>query len=144
MPANPAQIRQLVTGTILVVEEEEALRSALGKMLRRKGCTVIEAADGQTGIDQFRGSATKIDVVLLDLTLPGMSGAEVMAELRRIRPDLKVIVTSAYSRDLVQGTVDGQRPWFYIRKPYRFSQLTGLIRDVCVDYECGQPDGRGS
>jgi hypothetical protein len=62
-----------------------------------------------------------------------MSGAEVMAELRRIRPDLKVIVTSAYSRDLVQGTVDGQRPWFYIRKPYRFSQLTGLIRDVCVD-----------
>ena len=55
-------------------------------MLRRKGCTVIEAADGQTGIDQFRGSATKIDVVLLDLTLPGMSGAEVMAELRRIRP----------------------------------------------------------
>ena len=92
MPAKPAQIRQLVTGTILVVEEEEALRSALGKMLRRKGCTVIEAADGQTGIDQLRGSATNIDVVLLDLTLPGMSGAEVLGELRCIRPDLKAIL----------------------------------------------------
>jgi CheY-like chemotaxis protein len=120
-------------GTILVVEDEEALRSALCKMLRRNGCRVIDAADGQTGIDQFRGSASKIDVVLLDLTLPGMSGGEVLGELRRVQPNVKVILTSAYSRDWLQNTVGGQQPWFYLRKPYRFSELTGLIREVCRD-----------
>ena len=118
-------------GTILVVEDEEALRSALCKMLRRNGCRVIDAADGQTGIDQFRGSASKIDVVLLDLTLPGMSGGEVLAELRRVQPNVKVILTSAYSRDWLQNTVGSQQPWFYLRKPYRFRELTSLIREVC-------------
>ena len=120
-------------GTILVVEDEVALRSALCKMLRRNGCTAIEAADGQTGIDRFRGSASKIDVVLLDLTLPGMSGGEVLGELRRVHPNVKVILTSAYSRDWLENTVSGQQPWFYLRKPYRFGELMGLIRDVCRD-----------
>jgi PAS domain S-box-containing protein len=120
-------------GTILVVEDEEALRSALCKMLRRNGCTVIEAADGQAGVDQFRASTPKIDVVLLDLTLPGMSGGEVLGELRRVQPNVKVILTSAYSRDWLQNTVDGQQPWFYLRKPYPFSKLKGLMREVCRD-----------
>jgi CheY-like chemotaxis protein len=120
-------------GNILVVEDEEALRSAVSKMLRRKGCTVIEAADGQAGIDRFRANEKSIELVLLDLTLPGISGGEVLHELRRIRPNLKVIVTSAYSRGWAQDSVGGQQPWFYIRKPYQFSQLTVLIRDVCLD-----------
>lgn len=119
--------------TILVVEDEEALRSAVSKMLRREGCTVLEAADGKKGIEQFRASAQKIDAVLLDLTLPGVSGREVLSELRRIQPSLRVILTSAYSRDLVQDTVNGDQRWFYIRKPYHFRQLTALIRDVCLD-----------
>ena len=118
-------------GTILVVEDEEALRVAASKMLRRKGCTVIEAADGQTGIDQFRADTPKIDVVVLDLTLPEVSGGEVLGELRRIQPNVKVILTSAYGRDWVQGTVGGQ-PWSYLRKPYRFGELIDLIRDVCL------------
>jgi CheY-like chemotaxis protein len=120
-------------GTILVVEDEEVLRSALSKLLRRRGCTVIEAADGQAGIDQFRASAQEIDVVLLDLTLPGLSGKEVLGELRRIQPNLNVILTTAYSRDWVQGAVGGQQSWFYIRKPFRFPELTTLIREVCSD-----------
>jgi len=117
-------------GTILVVEDEETLRSVLSEMLRRTGCTVIEAGDGQTGIDRFRASASKIDVVLLDLTLPGMSGSEVLGELRRIRPDLKVILTSAYSQDWAQGLI-GEQPSSFLRKPYHFSELMDLIRNVC-------------
>ena len=120
----------LAGNILLVVEDEEALRSAVSKMLRRKGCTVSEAADGLTGIDHLLASASKIDVVLLDLTLPGMSGIEVSDELRRIQPDLKVILTSAYSRDWVQDSFGNRQPWFYIRKPYHFSELSGLIQDV--------------
>ena len=87
-----------LAGTILVIEDEESLCLAVSKMLRRKGLTVIEADNGKTGIDLFRVSALQIDVVLLDLTLPGMSGVEVLRELRRIQPDMKVIITSAYSQ----------------------------------------------
>ena len=111
-------------------------------MLRRQGCTVIEAADGQAGVDYFRASATKIDVVLLDLTLPGMSGAGVLGELQRIQPNVKVILTSAYSRDWVQATVGARTAWFYLRKPYHFSELRDLIRNVWLDQNaCGHADG---
>ena len=66
-------------GRILVVEDENAFRLAVSKMLRRKGLTVIEAANGKTGVDLFRASASEIDVVLLDLTLPALSGREVLS-----------------------------------------------------------------
>ena len=61
-------------GTYLVVEDEDALRKAVSEMLRRTGWTVIEAADGPAGIDYFRMGAQNVDVVRLDLTLPGMPG----------------------------------------------------------------------
>jgi len=98
-------------------------------MLRNKGFTVIEAADGKTGVDLFRASAREIDVVLLDLTLPGMAGQEVLSELRRVQPNVKVIVTSAYSQERAQTTLGGQQPWLYIRKPYHLNELTGLLRN---------------
>jgi two-component system cell cycle sensor histidine kinase/response regulator CckA len=115
------------SGAVLIVEDEDALRLAVSKILRRKGYTVIEAANGDTGVSLLRDSAQEIDVVLLDLTLPGLSSREVLSELRRLRSDVKVIVTSAYSRDQVQTTLGGQQPWLYIRKPYRINELTDLL-----------------
>src|SRR6185436_10047304 len=101
---------------------------AVSKMLRKKGFTVIEAANGKAGVDLFRASAPEIDVVLLDLTLPGLSGREVLSELRRIQPDVKVMITSAYNRELAQTTLGGLQPWLFIRKPYQLNELTGLLR----------------
>src|SRR5437868_2587438 len=92
-------------GIILVVEDEEALRLAVSKMLRKKGLTVIEAANGKSGVDLFRASVSEVDVVLLDLTLPGMSGGEVLSELRRIQPDVKVVITSAYSESQALSSI---------------------------------------
>ena len=129
VPAPAGEVGNLA-GTVLFIEDEDALCLAVSKMLRRKGLKVIEAADGKTGIDFFRASATQIDVVLLDLTLPGMSGGEVLRELRRIQPDMKVIIMSAYSRDRVLEAIGEQQPWLYIRKPYQFSELIALVRNV--------------
>ena len=84
-------------------------------MLRKKDLTVIEARDGTSALDCFRINASRIDVVLLDMTLPGMSGREVFRELRRIRPDLKVIVTSAYGMDQALSAIGELQPWHYIR-----------------------------
>jgi CheY-like chemotaxis protein len=120
-----------LTGTVLLVEDEDNLRQAVSRMLGKKDLTVIEARDGTSALDCFRINASRIDVVLLDMTLPGMSDREVFRELRRIRPDLKVIVTSAYGMDQALSAMGELQPWFYIRKPYQFAALMELLRKIC-------------
>jgi two-component system cell cycle sensor histidine kinase/response regulator CckA len=121
------------SGTILVVEDEDTLRLAVSKLLRKNGFTVLEAADGETGVDLLRASTRKIDVALLDLTLPGMSSREVLSDLRRVHPHAQVIVTTAYNQDWAQSTIGGPHPWLYLRKPYQLSQLTSLLESICLD-----------
>jgi CheY-like chemotaxis protein len=121
----------LLAGTVLLVEDEDVLRRSVSTMLRRQGFTVIEAANGKIGVDLFRASAPQIDVVLLDLTLPGMSGRDVLDELRRIQPNVKMIITSAYSQDRTLTSIGGQHSVPYIRKPYHFRELIDLLRKAC-------------
>jgi PAS domain S-box-containing protein len=117
-------------GTCLVVEDEEALRVAVSRMLRKRGFSVLEAGDGRVAVTVFRARASDIDVVLLDMTLPGMSGPEVLAALRRIRPCVRVILTTAYSLDTVMAAINGESAWGYLQKPYQFSHLSALLRDA--------------
>jgi CheY-like chemotaxis protein len=127
IPAAASETRRCA-GTILVVEDEDTLRLAVSKMLRRKGFIVIEVANGKTAIDLFRAHAVEIDVVLLDLTLPGMSSREVLGEFRKMRPDVNVIITTAYSRDHAFAVMGGEQSWLYIQKPYQLSDLADLLR----------------
>jgi CheY-like chemotaxis protein/two-component sensor histidine kinase len=117
-------------GTVLVVEDEDVLRLATSKMLKKAGFSVIEAPDGISGVALFRANKPEIDVVLLDMTLPGLSGREVLEELRRMQPDVKVILTTAYSQDRAIIGISRQHPWYYIRKPYQLYELTNLLRSV--------------
>jgi CheY-like chemotaxis protein len=116
-------------GTLLLVEDEEGLRIAVAKMLRKRGFSVIEAADGSVARELFLNAKDEIDVILMDMTIPGMSSHEVIAEARRIRPDVKVILTSACSREasLSADTPDIKD---FIRKPYQIRELTQLLQDV--------------
>jgi two-component system, cell cycle sensor histidine kinase and response regulator CckA len=129
--AGSAAIPETVTGNVLIVEDEEALRLAVSRMLRMKGLSVIEAVDGRAAIDLFRSSRPEVDAVLLDMALPGMSGPEVFAELRRIRPNVRVILTTAYSQDMALTAFGGKRTWGFLRKPYLLDDLWTLVRDAC-------------
>ena len=122
-----------VTGTILVVEDEDTLLHAVSKMLRMKGFSVIEAIDGDTALGLFRANQRDIAVVLLDMTLPGISGPRVFGELRQIRPGVKVILTTAYNRETAIKAIDGQQAWGFIRKPYQLNDLVRLLRGACLD-----------
>ncbi|HJZ95750.1 MAG TPA: PAS domain S-box protein [Candidatus Solibacter sp.] len=122
-----------LNATILVIEDEETLREALARMLLKRNLNVIEAGDGKSALELFRINPSEIDVALLDMTLPGMQGREVLAELRRLRPDLKVIITSAYGKDQALSAMGELQPWLYIRKPYRFNELMELLQEVCPD-----------
>jgi PAS domain S-box-containing protein len=121
-------------GTVLLVEDEQVLRGAVSTLLQKRGFLVIEAGDGAAGTELFRANKAEIDVVLLDMTLPGMSGREVLEEVCQMRPDARVILTSAYSQDSLAVT-NGHAPWGYIRKPYRISELLSMLRKACQHSE---------
>ena len=118
------------TGTILVVEDEEALRLAISKALRRRGFSVLEASDGSAAMELFRAHANDLHVVLLDVNLPGMSSREILEEARRIRPELKVILTSAYGKETVSASFGGLRVEHFIRKPFQLAQLVDELQNA--------------
>jgi CheY-like chemotaxis protein len=126
--AGSANESEIASGSVLFIEDEEVLRVGVSRMLRKAGYSVIEAGDGITGTSLFRASPSKIDVVLLDVTLPGMPGSEVLDELRRIQPKVKVILTTALTQEKAHSLLGKQPAWGYIRKPYQLSELASLLR----------------
>jgi two-component system cell cycle sensor histidine kinase/response regulator CckA len=115
--------------TILVVEDEAPLREAVSKMLRKKGLSVIQASDGSLALDVIRAHKDHIDVLLLDITLPGASSREIYAEAKRLRPDLPVIVTSAKSEEMAAAALATGMERF-LRKPFSFVELLDTIREL--------------
>ena len=114
------------TATVLVVEDEAGLCQAVSKLLGNRGFSVIEAPDGTAALDAIRGQRNPIDVLLLDITLPGASGREVLQQARRLRPEMRIVVTSAYPEEVAGASLESTIEHF-IRKPYRFEDLVQLI-----------------
>jgi CheY-like chemotaxis protein len=122
-----AAVDARAVGKVLIVEDEETLRIAVAKLLDKRGFSVIEARDGRTAIELFLPNRAIISAVLLDRTLPDMPGEHVFAELCRIDPASKVILTSAFSREQDLKVAGKLRPWSYIRKPYDIDALVSLL-----------------
>ncbi len=101
---------------------------------------MFEAADGKAGVDLFEARAPEIDLIFLDMTLPGMSGGEVLSQVRRMQSGVKVIITSAYGQDHVRALIGEQHPWLFLRKPYRIGELTKLLLAASV-WTRGSPRG---
>jgi two-component system, cell cycle sensor histidine kinase and response regulator CckA len=118
------------TGTILVVEDEELLRLSVSMALRKRGFSVMEAKDGSVALDLMRARKDGIDAVLLDVTLPGISGREVFQEILRMRPDLKVIVTSAYDLGTVSASFAELPVHHFIRKPFHLVELARMLEST--------------
>jgi PAS domain S-box-containing protein len=127
-PSPPAAVSRPMT--VLVIEDEEPLRRTVAKKLRNRGSTVLEAADGTAGVETFRAAAREIDVVLLDMTLPGGSGADVLTELQQIQPDVKVVLTTAYSQEMVRSALENKEHAGFIRKPYRLAELIACLQEI--------------
>ena len=118
------------SGTVLLVEDEQTLRVALEKALDKRGFVVISATHGEEALAKLLTSTQEIDVVLLDITLPGMSGGEVLAEMRKIRADLKVVLTSAHDLDIRNFDIAAGDPKpKFIRKPCRLKELVDTLRE---------------
>jgi CheY-like chemotaxis protein len=110
------------------VEDEKILRQAVAKALRKDGFEVLEAADGSFAVDLLRTNGQKIDVILLDMTIPGTSSREVVSEAANLRPDIKVILTSAYSPETFSGATSVPQVKSFVRKPFLLADLVKTLR----------------
>ena len=119
-------------GTVLVVEDEELLRLAVSKALRKRGFSVMLASDGSAAMELIRTHKDDIDLILLDVTLPGRSSREVFEEAQRLRPDLKMILTSAYGKEAVSASFPGLRVERFIRKPFQLAELVDELQNALL------------
>jgi len=120
----------LPDAVVLVVEDEDPLRIAVTKMLRKRGFEVLEAANGSVAINLLRANRGKIDVILLDMTIPGASSREVVAEAANVRADIRVVLTSAYSEEMLTPLMSASQIRGFIRKPFQFVDLAQTLRNA--------------
>jgi PAS domain S-box-containing protein len=118
--------------TVLLVEDEALLRQAVRKMLRKGGFKVLEAADGFSAINLLRANGDTIDVMLLDMSIPGASSPLVLAEAAKVRPDIRVILTSAYSQEMIADAMNAPQISGFIRKPFQLGDLVEKLKNALV------------
>jgi two-component system cell cycle sensor histidine kinase/response regulator CckA len=117
-------------GTILIVDDEDVVRELLSEMLQHLGFHTIAARDGLEAVDIYRDQCNEIDLVFLDMIMPRLSGKETFLEMKRIRPDVRVILSTGFSRDgSVQEVLD-QGILGFIQKPYSLDQLSASISEA--------------
>jgi PAS domain S-box-containing protein len=121
----------LMSGTVLLVDDEESIRGIGAEMLKELGFTVVTAADGREALEIFT-SRDDIAVVLLDLTMPHMDGEQCFRELRQLDPTVKVIMSSGFNEQEVTGKFIGKGLTGFIQKPYRLSTLKNTLREALL------------
>jgi len=125
----PARGRKVPRGsrTVLVVDDEELVREMAKRSLEQLGFKVLLADSGLAAIDLFKQEPRRVSLVILELGMPGMSGEEILPELRKIRSKVKVIVSSGNGEAEAKRAFQGQRVAGFIQKPYSSSQLADTV-----------------
>ena len=114
------------SGKILVIEDDDILRTTAGLMIQDMGFSVVSASNGIEGVELFRKQKDEIEMVLLDMVMPEMNGLAVFEKIKEIDPTAKIIMTSGFSQEgRIPKDADG-----FLPKPYRKNQLTDIIKRV--------------
>ncbi|HXX57511.1 MAG TPA: PAS domain S-box protein [Thermodesulfovibrionales bacterium] len=118
------------TETILVAEDDEAVRILTSHILREAGYAVIEAVDGDDAIMKFRENKETIKLAICDVVMPKRSGKEVSDTIRTIKSDIRVLLASGYTADIISAKGIGEEGLDFISKPITPSNLLGKVREV--------------
>jgi two-component system cell cycle sensor histidine kinase/response regulator CckA len=118
------------TGTILLVDDEEAVLEVGEKLLKVMGYHVLTAREGREAIDVYKKHRETVDLVLLDIIMPNMKGGEVFDCLKEINPDIKVLLSSGYSIDGEASKILERGGKGFIQKPFHLERLSETIRAI--------------
>jgi two-component system, cell cycle sensor histidine kinase and response regulator CckA len=126
---NAAAPRERASGTILLVEDEADLRTTTRALLQQRGYTVIEAANGAEAVEQWSRHAHEISLIYTDLVLPdGMTGRTLAERAQRERPDIKIIFTTGYSRDVAGRELRLCEGENFVQKPCHPNRMLQILR----------------
>ena len=130
LPAPEATAEADLTGagTVLLVEDEDAVRLFGARALRNKGYRVLEASNGEGALDVINGSSEIIDLIISDIVMPGMDGRTLVQLVRHEIPNVKVILMSGYDEDMM---ADGSDPSIhFLAKPFSLRGLAVKVKEV--------------
>jgi two-component system cell cycle sensor histidine kinase/response regulator CckA len=121
-----------VTGqdTILLVEDEEAVRSFAARALRMRGYNVIEASGGEEALEHVRDGKAPIHLIITDVVMPNMDGPTMVRQVKRIRPDMQVIFMSGYAEEAFRRNDEKAEDLHFLPKPFGLKQLAAKVKEV--------------
>lgn len=121
-PASP-----LPSKTIMIIDDDNSVRQTVREILEISEYQVIEAADGYTAIELFESAPEAIDLIILDMTMPGLSGEETYQQIRQIKGNARIILSSGYNHIEATRRIKGRPYVAFLQKPYTFNQLLETI-----------------
>jgi PAS domain S-box-containing protein len=119
-------------GVILVVDDEAEVRAVAARMLERLGLRYLLADNGLAGIEILRAHAEEVSCVLLDLTMPRMSGEQTFARMRQIKPNVRVVLMSGYNEQEIAGQFAGKGLAGFLHKPFTSAELRAKLWEALV------------
>jgi two-component system cell cycle sensor histidine kinase/response regulator CckA len=121
-----------VTGqdTILLVEDEEAVRSFAARALRMRGYNVLEAGGGEEALEIVKGGREKIDLVITDVVMPNMDGPTMVRHVKALKPDMQVIFMSGYAEEAFRRNDQTSENIHFLPKPFGLKQLAAKVKEV--------------
>jgi signal transduction histidine kinase len=139
-PPDIAMISVTGSETILVADDHKGIREVAHEILSSYGYATILAADGQEALRLFRQDPTKIDLVILDVAMPGLSGTEVFTQMSAIRPDLPVVFTSGHTSESVSVNSNVAAGAIFLQKPYASRTLGQVVRSTLDRYRLSKSE----
>lgn len=130
-PANEKiQLQGVKPTTILVIDDEEDIATMAQEILETEKYTILVELNPILGVELFKKHHAEIDLVLLDLTMPQMSGKDVVVALQAIDPNIKIIITSGYSEGEVKIKLGASNVSGFMEKPFRMKKILAMVRSV--------------
>ena len=117
-------------GTILLVEDEEGLRSLNARGLRSRGYSVIEASNGVEALEALEEKNGAVDLVVSDVVMPEMDGPTLLKTMRGKNPDLKIIFVSGYAEDAFEKSLPENQQFAFLPKPFTLAQLVAAVKET--------------
>ena len=117
------------TGRVLLVEDEDVVRSFAARALARQGYEVLEAATGIEALEVMERERGRVDIVVSDVIMPEMDGPSMLKELRKTRPGLKIIFVSGYPDDAFKKSLDENEEYAFLPKPFTLPQLAAKVKE---------------
>ena len=130
-PPVPTPVEAGATdGTVLVVDDEEIVRDVAGSILEDFGYRVLLAEDGLQALEVFEAHQGGIDLVLLDMTMPRLDGAETFRALRGMQPGLRILLSSGFDNEMAVERFASEDAVGFIQKPYRPTDLIDKVQTL--------------